>query len=340
MLISEIAEHIGGTVLGDASLEITQICKIDQAVESGITFLANEKYSHFLNDTKASAIITTKSDYTSSKTLIQVDDPYLAFTKVISLFYIYPVPFELGIHPTAIIEKSAKIGKNCRIAPHVYIGKNTVIGDNALIYPNVTIMDDCKIGNDIRIFSNVSIREECEIGNNVIIHNNAVIGSDGFGFAPNPPHGFDKIYQIGNVVVEDDVEIGANCTLDRSTMGSTLVKKGTKLDNMIHVGHNVVIGQHNVFAAQTGIAGSVQIGDWNQFGGQIAINGHIKIGNQTRSGMKTLITKDTPDGTVLMGSPGRPESEFKRAFASSRKLPDLIKDVRNLKKEIEELKKR
>ena len=340
MLISEIAEHVQGKVIGDKSLDITQLCKIDYGLDGGITFLANEKYAHFLNETKASAIIVDASFSQSSKTLIQVKDPYIAFTKIVSMFYKLPLPFPIGIHETAIIEKSAKIGKNCRIAPNVYIGKNTVIGDNAIIYPSVTIMDDCKFGENLRIFSNVSIREECIFGNNVIIHNNAVIGSDGFGFAPNPPKGFEKIYQIGNVVIEDDVEIGANCTIDRSTMGSTMVKKGTKLDNMIHLGHNVVVGQHNVFAAQTGIAGSVQIGDWNQFGGQIAINGHIKIGNQTRSGMKTLITKDTPDGTVLMGSPGRPESEFKRVFASQRKLPDLIKDVRKLKKEIEELKKR
>jgi UDP-3-O-[3-hydroxymyristoyl] glucosamine N-acyltransferase len=338
MLISDIAKLVNGTVIGDASEEVSFLCKIEAGFKGGISFLANPKYASYLMNTEATAVFVKPEFSQSSATLIQVKDPYMAFVLVAEKFYKLPEPLEKGIHKQAFIEHGASIGNNCSIGPFVYIGKNTRIDDNCLIYPNVTIMEDCLIGENARIYSNVSIREQTQIGRNVTLHNGAVIGSDGFGFAPDLPHGLKKIYQMGIVRIEDNVEIGANTCIDRATLGETVIGKGTKLDNLVQIAHNVRIGKNNVMAAQVGVAGSASLGDWNQIGGQAALNGHVIFGNMMKIGAQSGVAKAFSDGSTVMGTPAVLASEYRRMVVGQNKLADLIKDIRELKKEINDLK--
>jgi UDP-3-O-[3-hydroxymyristoyl] glucosamine N-acyltransferase len=338
MIVADIAKHVNGVVIGDENAEINSLCKIDQSFSGGLTFLANSKYEAHLKTTEATAIFV-KEEYSGTKaTLIKVKDPYLAFVQSIKYFYQLPDSVDDGIHATSVIDKSAKVGKNVKISAHVFIGKNTIISDNVIIHPNTTILEDCFIGESSRIYSNVSIRESSFIGKYVTIHNGAVIGSDGFGFAPDPPNGFEKIPQTGTVRIKDNVEIGANTVIDRATIGETVIEEGTKLDNLIQIAHNVHIGQHNVFAAQTGIAGSTEIGNWNQFGGQTAINGHIKIGDQNKIGAKSGISNSVGNNEILFGIPAISLNEFKRINASLKRLPELVKNNRFVKKLMEKEK--
>jgi UDP-3-O-[3-hydroxymyristoyl] glucosamine N-acyltransferase len=340
--IKDIAEQLDAKVIGDENLEITHLCKIDQATIGGLSFLANKKYDSFLANTEASAVFVTDefSDVKSKATLLVVKDPYVTFSISLKFFFQLPIPFDKGIDKTAKIHPSASIGKDVHISSNVYIGQNTIIGDNAVIYPNVVILEDSVIGKNVRLYPNCSIRENSIIGNNVTIHNGAVIGSDGFGFAPNPPKGFEKIYQIGIVRIEDDVEIGANTCIDRATIGETVIGKGTKLDNLIQVGHNVIIGNHNVFAGMTAIAGSTTIGDWNFVGGHSAFPGHITVGSRNKIAGKSAPTGNIGSDSTLMGVPAIPDKEFKRNYISQKRIPDLIKQVKSMKKEIEDLQKK
>ncbi|MCB0278556.1 MAG: UDP-3-O-(3-hydroxymyristoyl)glucosamine N-acyltransferase [Calditrichaeota bacterium] len=331
MRVSEIAKTLDGKVIGDDSIEITSLCKIDQSETGGLTFLSNPSYRHFLESTKAVVLVDSSISNTNT-TVIQVKDPYLAFVKALTLFHKEAQPFPIGTDSRAVVDPTAKIGKNCRIAANVFIGKHVTIGDDTIIYPNSTIMDDCQIGNHVRIYSNVSIREGCILGNNVTIHNGAVIGSDGFGYAPDVPNGYQKILQVGIVRLEDNVDIGANAVIDRATIGETLIKKGTKIDNMVQIAHNVVIGENNVIAALTGIAGSTQIGNWNQIGGHVAITGHIKIGNQNKLSGDSGIAGHIGDNEHLMGTPAMDAKVFRRLYASHKYLPELVKTMRKLKK--------
>ena len=335
MIVAEIAKHVNGTVIGDENAEIISLCKIDQSFSGGLTFLSNSKYESHLKTTLATAVFVAEDYNVSNTILIKVKDPYLAFVKSIQFFYQIPDSIKDGIHDTAVIEPSAKLGNNVKIGANVYIGENSEIADNVIIHPNTTILENCKIGESSRIYSNVSIREFSVIGKYVTIHNGAVIGADGFGFAPDPPTGFEKIPQTGIVRLGDHVEIGANTVIDRATIGETLIDEGTKLDNLIQIAHNVRIGKHNVFAAQTGIAGSAEIGNWNQFGGQTAINGHIKIGDQNKIGAKSGISNSVSDKEILFGIPAIPLKDFKRINASLKRLPELVKNNRFVKKLME-----
>lgn len=340
MILADLAARFAGEVVGDSSINISSVCTIQDGAAGAIAFLANPKYATHLSTTTASAVFVQKgSDVSSPAAIVFVDDPYVAFVKTIAMFNELPTPFE-GVAESAVIHETAKIGANAAIAPFVYIGKNVSIGKNALIYPNTVIMDNTTIGDDARIYANVSIREETRIGDRVTIHANASIGTDGFGFAPNLPEGkLEKIYQIGRVVLGNDVEVGSNTCVDRAAIGETVVADGTKLDNLVQIGHGVKVGNNNALAAYTGISGSTEIGDWNMFGGKAATTGHIKIGNQNQFAAASYVTNNVGDGKVLMGRPHREAAEYRRIVASETRLPQIIKEVRDLKKQVEELKK-
>jgi UDP-3-O-[3-hydroxymyristoyl] glucosamine N-acyltransferase len=332
----EIASFLGGEVIGDPTIKINNVSKIEDGKQGTLSFLSNLKYTHFLYETKAS-IVLINSDFIPDKkvepTLIRVKDAYTAMSALLEL-YVQSIPQKTGIESPNFVDPSANIGQNIYLGAFCYIGANSIIGNNVKVYPHVWIGDNCIIGDNTILFAGVKIYPETHVGKKCIIHAGAVIGSDGFGFAPQEDGSYKKIYQIGNVEIEDDVEIGANTTIDCATMGSTVIKKGVKLDNLIQVAHNVVIGKHTVIAALTGIAGSATIGDNCIFGGQAAVAGHIKIGNHVTMGGKTGASNNVPDNKIMMGEWGMDASKYRRVYAVFRNLPELFAEVNHLKKEI------
>ncbi len=336
MLLKEIAGLIGAEYEG-MDMEIGDIAKIDSAAGNEIAFLHNPKYFHLIDATRAAAVIVPKEFTTEREIpLLKVENPYQSFLKVLVAFHpVIPVA-EKGINKLADISGSAKIGNDPAVSAFVSVGAETVIGDGVQIQPNVTIGQNVKIGNNVIIYSNVTIRENCVIGNNVIIQNGAVIGSDGFGFAPNQS-AYDKIPQVGNVVIEDDVEIGANTCIDRATLGSTIVRKGAKLDNLLQVAHNVEIGANTVIAAQTGISGSTKIGPHCMIGGQVGFVGHINIGAGVMIGAQAGIAGNLKDGSVVTGTPCREIAKQRKIDASLGRLPDLIYKVKDIEKAVKKL---
>ncbi len=337
MKLVDIAKLLNGKVYGPNDIEISGPAKIDSAKEGEITFLANPKYKHFLNTTEASAIVVDKSAGEISKPHIKVDNAYMGFLLLLKIFGPARTKEFEGISPKADISASAQIGENCEIGPMVYIGSNTVVGDRCIIFPGTIILHDVTIGSDTLLYPNVSIRERCSIGSNVILHNGVVVGSDGFGFAPHDGS-YIKIPQIGNVVIEDNVEIGANTTIDRATLGSTLIKKGVKLDNLVQVAHNCIINENTVIASQTGMAGSAEIGKNVTIGGQAGISGHLKVGDESVIAGRSGVTKDFPEKSIVMGMPAMPIMQKKRIEASVKHLPENIKKLHQLETEIIELK--
>lgn len=338
--LAEIAEKIGGELDGDPNLQLRGIAEIDKAEPGEITFLANPKYRHFVETTQASAIII-KQEFSGKRKLpaIKMRDPYYGFLQVVKLFH-PPRPLqEKGVHPAAVIDDSAELGEDVSVGANVYIGAGVKIGRRTQILPNCVILENSEIGEDCLLYPLVSIRENCKIGNRVILHNGVVIGSDGFGFAPHDGK-FVKILQVGNVVLEDDVEIGANSTIDRAALGTTLIKRGTKLDNLVQIAHNVTIGEDSVIAAQTGISGSTKVGKNAMFGGQVGLVGHLTIGDRVRIGAQTGVTKSFPDDTDLLGYPARPMMLEKRIEILLPSLPDLVKKVRKLEKQLKLLQEK
>ncbi len=336
--LREIAKKINGKLFGDGEIIIKDAAKIESAGPGDITFLANLRYKNELIRTNASAVIVSeKMGVDVPIPHILVDDAYYRFLQVFLMFYPRKEIAEPGIHPTAVIHPSVQIGEHVSIGPNVVIGKNCIIGDRTKILANCVIMNEVQIGAECLIYPLVSVREECIIGNRVIIHNGAVIGSDGFGFAQ---HGgiFHKIPQIGRVIVEDDVEIGANCTIDRATMGETIIRKGVKLDNLVHIAHNVEVGESTVMAAQAGISGSTKIGHHVMIGGQVGTVGHITIGNYAQIGAQSGVSKSVPDNETVFGYPARPIMKTKRIEAVLNQLPDLYKKIRVMEKELNILK--
>jgi UDP-3-O-[3-hydroxymyristoyl] glucosamine N-acyltransferase len=343
-LLSEIVKLVGGVHEGN-DIEISGVAKIEEAGSGDITFLSNLKYKKHLASTKASAILLSLDiefpelqKRLTPIAIVRVKDPYISFLHLIDIFHPPAAKPPKGIHPSAIIAKSANIGMDVSIGAHVVIGEKCFIGTGTTIHPNSTICDDVKIGNDCIIYSNVSIREQCITGNRVIIHSGTVVGSDGFGFAPKPDGSYEKIPQRGTVLIEDDVEIGANCTIDRATLGKTIIRRGTKLDNLIHIAHNVIIGEHTVIAAQTGISGSSSIGNQCQIGGQVGLTGHISIADKTTIGAQSGVPKSiTEPGKIYFGYPAREIHETWRIEGALRQLPQLLYDFRDLLKRIEDL---
>ena len=319
----QIADMINGRVEGNPDAKINTFAKIEEGKEGAISFLSNPKYTAYIYDTKSSVVLINEDvELTQpvSCTLIRVQNAYECVAKLLQL-YASMQPKKTGIDPLAFVSKSAKIGENVYIAPFAYIGDNVTIGDGTRIFPHVCIYDGCQIGK------------------NVTIHAGSVIGADGFGFAPNQ-EGYDKIPQIGIVVIEDDVEIGANTCIDRSTMGQTIIHKGVKLDNLIQVAHNCEIGENTVMSAQVGMAGSTKIGAWCMVGGQAGFSGHIKIADKTFVGAQAGVISNTKgDGEQLIGAPAVNPKMYFKARALDAKLPDMYKEIAALRREIEELKK-
>ncbi len=336
----QIAEFIQGTVEGDENATVHTFAKIEEGVAGAISFLSNPKYTHYLYDTQSSIVLVDKAlklEKETKATLIRVDNAYDAVAKLLTL-YEMSKPKKKGIDPLAYIAPTAQIGEDCYIAPFAYIGENVRIGKGTQIYPHTTVYDHASVGENCILYPNVSVYHDCKVGNRVILHSGCVIGADGFGFAPTP-HGYDKIPQIGIVTIEDDVEIGANTCVDRSTMGSTYIRKGVKLDNLVQVAHNVEVGAHTVMSAQVGVAGSTKIGQWCMFGGQVGIAGHAVIGDQVRSGAQAGIAGSIRKGHVtVQGSPAIEAKNFARSSVVFKNLPEMYSDLNRMKKEIEELK--
>jgi len=331
--LKEIAQLINGTIIGDENTQISGVCGIKEAKQGDITFVANPKYVPLMKHTQASAIITTPDVKTPSKPLILTENPSLAFAKLLSLVAPNEASEYRGIHPTAVIGENVKLGKDLSIQPYVVIEKNAEIGDNTILCSGVFVGHNTKIGADTIIYPHVSIRERVEIGKRVIIHSGTVIGSDGFGFATvKGLH--HKIPQIGTVIIEDDVEIGANVTIDRARFDKTLIKHGTKIDNLVQIAHNVVIGENSIVVAQTGISGSTIVGKNVVLAGQSGIIGHINIGDSAVVAAQAGVTKSVPANTCVSGYPAKPHKKAKRINACVQKLPGLYKLVNELEEKI------
>ncbi len=347
MNLRDIAVLLEGELVGNGETEIVNVMKIEEAVEGTITFLANSRYQKFLDTTGASAVIIQKSvDIATIKrpvpfSYIKVADPYFSFLRLLVHFHPPAPPLAPGIHSTAVIAPSAEIGKDAAIGAYVVIGERCRIGEGTIILHGTVIGDDVTIGSQTLLYANISIREGCHIGSRVIIHPGTVVGSDGFGFAPRPDGTYEKIPQMGIVVIEDNVEIGANCTLDRATMGETRVKRGTKLDNLIQVAHNVVIGENTVMAAQSGISGSTKIGKNVMVGGQVGFTGHLDIADRTFVGAQSGIAKSIPEaGKSFFGSPAKEKMVAARIEGSLRNLPEALKQIAELEKRIASLEEK
>jgi len=335
--LKKVLEITGGELFGDENIKIKKIAPIDKAENGDITFLANKKYAHLLKDTKASAVILDKKIEDLKIAQIITDNPYLAYAKLLTFFTKKPFTHK-GIDKNAFVDKTADIADNVTIFPGVYIGKNVKILENCVIYSGVFIGDNSKIGKNCIIYPNVSIYHDTVIGNNVIIHAGTVIGSDGFGFARDGEK-YYKIPQIGNVVIEDDVEIGANCTIDRGAIESTVIRKGTKIDNLVQIAHNVEIGENCAIVAQVGISGSTKIGNNVVLAGQVGVAGHLKIGNNVMVGAKSGIGRNLKDGEIVSGAPAIDHKKWLKWAVSYERLPELIKKVKDLEKKIDEVLK-
>ncbi len=338
----QISEFLDGTIEGDATVKVGELSKIEDGNVGSLCFLSNPKYESYLYTTKASVVIVS-SDFIPSQpincTLIKVKDPYSAFSILLEKYNeaLNQDHSQTGIDQPSFIHPTAKIGKNVFIGAFCCIEENVDIGDNSRIYTQIYIGKDSKIGKDATIYPGVKIYNRSILGNKVTIHSNAVIGSDGFGFAPQPDGTYNKIAQIGNVVIEDDVEIGANTTIDRATMGSTFIRKGAKLDNLIQIAHNVDVGAHAVVAAQTGISGSTKLGENSVIGGQVGIAGHLTLGKGTQIGAQAGINFNTEENKQWHGSPAQPLKEWMRSTVIFKKLPEVDKRIRDLEAKIAEL---
>ncbi|MCX6133818.1 MAG: UDP-3-O-(3-hydroxymyristoyl)glucosamine N-acyltransferase [Ignavibacteriales bacterium] len=343
MTTREIATIVRGEISGDEGAEILRVAKIEESGPGDLTFLANPKYLKHVAGTKASAILvsasfdTTQADVPKSLTVIKVPDPYVAFLQVLKLITPIPDPFSKGVHATASVAASAAIGTNVSLGAHASIGEHASIGSGTKIAPCCVIGNGVTIGENCLIYPHVTLYHGCRVGKNVIIQAGTVIGSDGFGFAPKPDGTYEKIPQLGIVVLEDDVEVGANCTIDRATLGQTVLKRGVKLDNMVHIAHNVVVGEDTVIAAQTGISGSTKVGKNVIIAGQVGIVGHIEIADRTVLMAKTGVSKSTEPGVTYWSTPAKEHKRALKIEAVLRSLPELAKDVEDVKKAIEKL---
>lgn len=336
-----IAGFLKGEIVGDPEVKVNTIAKIEEGHPGALSFLANPKYEHYIYSTLSSVVLVNRSFVPSDKvkaTMIKVDNAYESFASLLQMVDAAR-PRKKGIHPAAVIEPSATIGNNVYIGPYAYVGENCVIGDDCSLYPHVFVGDNTSLGKGCTLNSGVKIYHDCVIGNNCIIHAGSVIGSDGFGFAPQSDSEFMKIPQLGNVVMEDNVEIGANVAIDRATMGSTIIRKGVKLDNLIQVGHNVEIGENTVMAGQCGVAGSSKIGKNCMFGGQVGISGHIKIADGVKIGAQSGVPSDIKqENSILLGYPAIEHRDFLRSSILFKRLPEMKTRLDTLEKNVESMK--
>lgn len=324
-------------MVGEEDVEITRIAGIDEAGPGDLTFVSNRKYVSHIPRTRASAIILGEDIPPVKIPSLRSEDPYLAFARALEIFFT-PLRPSPGVHPTAVMDKDITIGENTSIGAYAVIGEGCTIGDGVVIHPHVVLYPGVSIGAASVLHSFVIVRESCRIGNRVILQNGVVIGSDGFGFAPTKDGTFYKICQTGCVLIEDDVEIGANTTVDRAAVGDTIIRRGAKLDNLVQVGHGAQVGEHSVLAAQVGLAGSTRLGNGVWVGGQAGFAGHLEVGDKAIITAQSGTSHDVPSGTVMSGSPAFENTVWLRAVAAFPKLPNLLRKVRDLEREIERIK--
>jgi UDP-3-O-[3-hydroxymyristoyl] glucosamine N-acyltransferase len=337
MRLSEIARKLNCRMTGENDVEILRVAGIDEAVPGDLTFVSNRKYVSHIKGTRASAIILGEDIPAVAIPSLRTDDPYLAFARALEIFFT-PLRPEAGIHPTACIAEDVHIGPEPSIGAYAVIGKGCRIGSGVVLYPHTVIYPGVTIGDNSVLHSHVIIREECRIGSRVVLQNGVVIGSDGFGFAPTKDGSFYKICQTGRVILEDDVEIGANTTIDRAAVGDTVIQRGAKLDNLVQVGHGARVGEHCVLAAQVGLAGSTRLGSGVWVGGQVGFAGHLEVGDRAIITAQSGTSHDIPPGAVVSGSPAFENAAWLRSTAAFSKLPQLVRKVRDLEKEIQQLK--
>ena len=336
---SDIAMILKGTVEGDGEVKLHNISKIDQGVPGTLTFLSNPAYTKYIYHTAASAVIVArdfKAEAELNCTLIRVDDPYTALAELLNM-YQQLKPVKKGVEQPSFVSASAKVGTDIYLGAFAYVSDNAVIGNNVRIYPQVYIGDNVVVGDNTILYAGVKIYADCKIGSDCIIHSGAVIGADGFGFAPSTDGPFTKIAQVGNVVVEDFVEIGANTAIDRATMGSTIVHRGVKLDNLIQIAHNADIGENTVIAGQSGVAGSSKVGKNCMIGAQVGVSGHIALGDNVKIGGQAGVMTNIPDNSTMIGSPVQDHKDFMRCMAIFRRLPQMSGDISDLKKFVKKM---
>jgi UDP-3-O-[3-hydroxymyristoyl] glucosamine N-acyltransferase len=338
----DISLLLNGTIEGDPLVTVNRLAKIEEATAGALSFLANPRYESFLYSTNASVVIVNKDQVLTepvTATLVRVDNAYSSFAVLLEKYNSIKLN-KTGVEEPSFIHPTAKIGQNVYIGAFAYIGPNVTVGDNCKIYPNSFIADNVSLGNNVTLFPGVTIYFDCVLGSNVVIHSGTIIGADGFGFAPQGDGSYQKISQIGNVVIEDDVEIGSNTTVDRATMGSTIIRKGVKLDNLVQVAHNVEIGTNTVVAAQSGISGSTKVGERVILGGQVGLVGHINIANGTQVQAQSGINRSiTDENKKWMGTPATRYNDHMRSQVVIQRLPALEKRIEELEKIIAELSK-
>lgn len=332
----QIASFLQGEVIGDPNAKVSDLAKIEEGHEGALSFLANPKYTEFLYTTQSSIVLIDKSIEVEGEvkaTMVKVADARAAMGMLLNMVQAALNPKKSGIEQPSFVAEGVVIPQDAYVGAFAYIAKGSVVGEGSQIYPQVYLGENVKIGKNCIIYAGVKIYHDCVIGDNCILHSGCVIGADGFGFAPVNGE-YQKISQIGNVIIENDVEVGANTTIDRATMGHTVIGKGTKLDNLVQIGHNVVTSENNIFCAQVGVAGTTKIGSWNTFAGQVGVAGQCTIGNQNTFGAQSGIPGNIGDGNTLMGYPAIPARDWARQAVYLKRLPDAFNDIKELKKEI------
>jgi UDP-3-O-[3-hydroxymyristoyl] glucosamine N-acyltransferase len=335
--LAELAALVGGTLEGDGRLEIRGLASLEEAGEGQISFLADLRQTHRLAKTRAAALVVPAGLPASSRPLIRTPNPYGAYARIQTYFSARPRK-ALGVDPRAAVGPGAEIGEDVSVYPFVFLGAGSRIGARAVLYPGVYVGEKAEIGEDTILYPGVAVMDRCRLGKRVIVHAGTVIGSDGFGFAPEKS-GYLKIPQVGIVEIEDDVEIGANCAVDRAALGRTLIRKGVKIDNLVQIAHNVVVGEHTLLVAQVGIAGSTEVGQWAALGGQVGVVGHIRIGDRARVGAQSGVGQDVRSGETVSGSPAFAHRDWLKAQAVFPRLPEIRKNLAALEKKVAELEK-
>ena len=336
----QIAQMIGGRVEGDEQATVSSFAKIEEGKPGAISFLSNPKYAHYIYDTQSSVVLVDEAlqlEHEVKATLIRVKSAYEAVARLLQ-FYESMKPKRQGIDPLAFIAPTAEVGEGCYVGAFAYIGDGAKVGKGCQIHPHAVVCENVSVGDDCILYPNAVVYHDCRLGSRVTLHAGCVIGADGFGFAPTA-NGYDKIPQIGIVTIEDDVEIGANTCVDRSTMGSTYVRKGVKLDNLVQIAHNTDIGENTVMSAQVGIAGSTKVGQWCMFGGQVGIAGHISVGNHVNLGAQSGVPSSIESNQTLIGTPPMNTRAYFKSQVIFQRLPEMYKELQALRKEVEELKK-
>ncbi len=331
---TQIAGILEGEIEGDETVEVSKLSKIEEGTKGSLTFLSNPKYTSYIYSTEASITIVDKTfeaEASITTTLIRVTDAYKAFSQLLEYYNIEKMN-KKGIEQPSFISESATYGEDIYLGAFAYIGNNVTLGDNVKVYPNAYIADNVTIGNNVTLFAGAKVYSETSIGNDCVIHSGAIVGADGFGFVPNQEGEYAKIPQTGNVIIEDHVDIGAGTTIDRATLGATIIRRGVKLDNQIQIGHNVEIGAHTVIAAQTGVAGSTKIGKYCLIGGQVGVAGHLVIGDKVRIQAQSGIGRNIKDGEIIQGSPALAYSDYNKSYVHFRNLPKIVDRIYELEK--------